>query len=74
MEVKIVLFQKGIMATYKVEIQENATFAIRLKEFSGSPQPPLYIKLHKTEKGWNSAFDDRELIREIGFAIDAKIA
>jgi hypothetical protein len=74
MEVKIALFQKGLMATYKVERQDHSTFAIRLKEFTGSSQPPLYIKLHKTDRGWNSAFEDGELIREIGFAIDAKIA
>jgi hypothetical protein len=70
MEVKIALFQKGLMATYKVEQENSRTFNIRLKEFAGDSKPPLYLKLHKTELGWRSAFEDHELVREVGAAID----
>ena len=73
MDVKITLFDKGLMATFNVEQENATTFAIRLKNYDGEPKPPLYLKLHRTSSGWTSAFKDALLISEIGMAIDSKI-
>ena len=70
MDVKIALFNRGLMANFSVEQQDTATYTIRLKSFEGESQPPLYMKMYKTSQGWESAFDDKELIRELGLAIE----
>lgn len=71
MEIKIALFQQALMATYYVDKEDPSTFNLRLKNFSGVKTPPSYIKIYKTELGWRSAFEDAELIRELGIAIDS---
>ncbi len=71
MDVKIALFDRGMMATFSVEQIDTTTFTIRLKSFDGGIKPPLYIKLQKTDMGWSSALEDKELVKEIGMAIDA---
>jgi hypothetical protein len=70
MNVKIALFEKGLVATYNVVRVDNITFNARLKAYSGS-KPPSYIKFYKTELGWGSAFEDADLIGELGSAVDA---
>jgi hypothetical protein len=69
MTVKIALFQKGLMATYHIDRIDDITVNARLRSFSGDSKPPAFIKLFKTDLGWRSAFDDAELIRELGDAI-----
>lgn len=71
MDLKITLFDKGNMATYAVEQIDEKTFAIRLKGYHGDNKPPLYIKLHKTGKGWESAFHNQSFIHDVGLAIDS---
>ena len=71
MDINVALSDKGLLATYSVEKEDMITYNIRLKDYSGN-QPPLYIKLYKTEMGWSSAFEDADLVRELGIAIDDK--
>jgi hypothetical protein len=73
MDVKIALFHKGLMATYKIDQVDTATYNARLKTFSGDAPPPSYIKFYKTEVGWRSAFEDAELIRELGAAVEGNL-
>ncbi|MGZ8544766.1 MAG: hypothetical protein ACXWV0_05690 [Flavisolibacter sp.] len=73
MDLKITLFDQGNMATYSVEQLDVNTFAIRLKTFQGENKPPLYIKLQKTGAGWESAFHNKSLISDVGFAIDSNM-
>ncbi len=70
MDVKIALFHKGLLATYKVDRVDTVTYNARLRDYSGEAAPPRYIKFYKTELGWRSAFEDAELIRELGAAIE----
>jgi hypothetical protein len=70
MDVKIALFERGLMATFSVEQITITNFIIRLKSFDGEIKPPLYIKISRSDLGWTSAFEDNELVREIGMAID----
>ena len=71
MNVKIALFHKGLMATYMIDRVDPLTYNARLKDYSGeAPPPPTYIKFYKTELGWRSAFEDAELIRELGTAVE----
>ena len=70
MEVKIALFQKGLRATYKIHQIDNTTFNAVLRDFAGDNRPPDYIKFYKSEAGWRSAYEDGELIRELGLAVD----
>ena len=70
MNVKIALFQKGLMATYFIDKMDELTFNARLRAYSGDNKPPVYIKFYKTEQGWRSEFEDAELIRELGAAVD----
>jgi hypothetical protein len=69
MNVKIALFQKGLMATYQIDRIDEITVNAKLRSFSGDSKPPAFIKLYKTDNGWRSAFEDAELIRELGEAI-----
>ena len=69
MNVKIALFEKGLLATYSVNKIDEITFNARLREFSGIKKPPAFIKFYKTETGWGSAFEDAALIRELGEAV-----
>ena len=69
MEIKVTL-SKGHLATYLVEKEDIITYNIRLKAFSGENKPPLYMKMYKTELGWTSAFEDAELVKELGSAIE----
>ena len=73
MEIKVNDINTGFAATYTVEQEDPITYNIRLRNFDGEQKPPLYIKLYKTELGWRSAFEDADLIRELGLAIDEKI-
>ena len=72
MDVKIALFHKGLLVTYKIDQVDLITFNARLKDYIGDSKPPEYIKFFKSENGWRSAFDDAELIRELGAAIEVK--
>ena len=70
MEVKIALFQKGLRATYRIQQIDSITFNAILRDFTGDSRPPDYIKFYKSESGWRSAYNDWELIRELGSAIE----
>ncbi|HWJ92825.1 MAG TPA: hypothetical protein VNR87_17035 [Flavisolibacter sp.] len=70
MDIKIALFEKGLLATYAIDRMDGTTFNARLKAFTGESKPPSYIKFQRTPSGWRSAFEDRELIRELGAAVD----
>jgi hypothetical protein len=70
MDIKIALFEKGLLATYAIHKVDSMTFNARLRAFTGEVKPPSYIKLHRVAFGWRSALDDKELIREIGAAVD----
>jgi len=70
MDVKIALFQKGLMATYHIDKVDRITYNALLRTYSGETPPPSYIKFYKTEDGWRSAFEDEELIRELGLAVE----
>ena len=70
MEITVALPDKGPMATYLVEQEDNITYNVRLKAFTGHYKPPLYIKLYKTELGWTSAFESAGLIEKLGSAIE----
>lgn len=70
MDVNIALYN-GVKATYNVEQVDDTTYTIRLKNYTGDSKPPLFIRLYKTDKGWNSAFSDVDMIKDIGEAIDA---
>ncbi len=73
MQIKIALFQKGLMATYHIDRVDEITFNARLRAYTGDSKPPDYIKMYKTEAGWRSAFEDAELIRELGAAVDCSV-
>jgi hypothetical protein len=70
MNVKIALFHKGLLATYHIDKVDEITFNAVLRDYSGEPKPPAYIKFYRTALGWRSAFEDAELIRELGAAVD----
>jgi hypothetical protein len=70
MDVKIALFERGLMATFNVEQINLTHFIIRLKSFDGERKPPVYFKICRSDLGWISAFDDNELVREVGLAIE----
>lgn len=72
MDVKIDLFHKGLQATYKIDQVDGLTYNARLRDYSGE-KPPAYIKFYKTDLGWHSAFEDNELIRELGLAVEENL-
>ena len=61
----------GLTATFNVEQENDLTYNLRLTCFQGSPKPPLYLKIHKTSAGWQSAFENLVLVQKLGQAIDA---
>jgi len=71
MDIKIALFEKGLLATYAIDKVDSTTFNATLRAFTGELKPPSYIKLHRTALGWRSALEDSELIRELGAAVDS---
>jgi hypothetical protein len=70
MDIKIALFEKGLLATYAIDKVDSTTFNARLRAFTGEIKPPSYIKFQRTPFGWRSALEDMELIRELGEAVD----
>jgi hypothetical protein len=71
MDIKIALFEKGLLATYAIDKVDSTTFNARLRAFTGENKPPSFIKFHRTVFGWRSALEDMELIRELGAAVDS---
>ena len=69
MEITIALFHKGLYATFQIDKIDPVTFNARLKAYTGD-KPPSFIKFYRTELGWRSAFEDVELIRELGMGVD----
>ena len=70
MEIQIQLLHKGINATYAIEQSDTITYNALLRDYSGS-KPPAFIRFYKTEMGWSSAFEESELISQLGKFVDA---
>lgn len=70
MDITISISYKNAAAIYSVEQVDKAIYHLRLKSFEGENKPPLFIKIQKTAQGWDSAFNDASMIRNIGKAIE----
>jgi len=69
MQVQIELPATVQKAVYGIERPDAISFQARLISYEGS-MPPSFIRLYKTDMGWSSAFEDKELIAAIGRKID----
>jgi len=69
MQVQIELAATAQKAVYGFERPDAISYQARLVSYEG-PMPPSFIRLYKTDLGWSSAFEDKELITAIGKKID----
>jgi hypothetical protein len=70
MDISITFQEKNSFANYSVEQETPITYNLRLISFESEKNLPTYLKIHRSDNGWISAFQDQEMVNALGAAIE----
>lgn len=74
MRFKAALFYDGKIAFYSIYFLNKNFYKAKLDEYSGEATPPPLVELVKEPVGWASDCVEKELVKELGAAIDQRIS
>ena len=72
MKFKAALFYNGCIAFYSVYLLYDNLYKAKLDEYSGDGAPPELVALNKDGFAWASDCPEREVVKELGAAIDQR--
>lgn len=74
MEVSAVVLHEGALAQYDVELGEDGNCCAHLVSYKGNNnrKPPEQINLRKEGRGWISDVTNKDLLDDLGYAIELK--
>ena len=75
MEVTAAVLHGGKLAHYDVQIENNGVCTARLSDYKGNPEntPPQRIVLTREGRHWISNVDNRNLVDDLGYAVEIKV-
>ena len=73
MKFKAALFYNGRIAFYSVYLLSDNLYKAKLDEYPGQVTPPQLVELNKNGQMWTSDCVDKEVVKELGAAIDQRV-
>lgn len=74
MRFKAALFYDGKIAFYNVYFLSSNFYKAKLDDYSGESAPPPLIELVRESVGWASSCAEKEVVKELGAAIDQRFS